>query len=198
MPDALSKSRLFNGGETDEQPGLESSPEVTADVTTDPANTPDESSRPDALAAAWSESEMRFRAIFENSGSGMALVDMQGHPVECNPALQNLLGYSEEELCGMAFTEFTHPDDRELDWGLYSELTAGKRDKYEIAKRFITKDGHLIWANLIVSLVKDRDGIPRYAVGMVQDVTERKRAEDELLRVSERLQLATTAATLGI
>src|ERR1044071_9375245 len=104
----------------------------------------------------------------------MALVDMNGHPVKCNPALEKLLGYSEEELSRMAFTEFTHEADRELDWGLYSELMAGKREKYEIEKRFITKDCMTIWASLVVSLVTDQKGAPRYAVGMVQDITDRK------------------------
>lgn len=147
---------------------------------------------------ALAESETRFRTTFENSGSGMALVDMQGHPVESNPALQKLLGYTAEELRSMAFTEFTHVDDRELDWGLYNELVAGKRDRYEIEKRFVTKDGRIVCGNLIVSLVRDTGGTPKYAVGMVQDITTRRRAEDELRRTSERLQLATRAAGIGI
>jgi len=126
------------------------------------------------------ESEARFRTTFEDSGSGIALVDMQGHPVKCNPALQKILGYSEAELVSMSFTEFTHVDDRELDWALYQELTAGKRDRYEIEKRFITKGGSAIWGSLVVSLVRDRDGIPKYAIGMVQDITERKQAEERI------------------
>ena len=131
------------------------------------------------------ENEERFRATFENAGVGMALVDMQGHPIKSNPALRQMLGYSEEELSRMAFTEFTHPEDRELDWGLYSELAAGKRDKYEIEKRYLKKGGGVVWGLLTVSLVKDRHGCPVYAVGMVQDITERKRAE-EALRQSEQ------------
>jgi len=126
------------------------------------------------------ESEQRFRTTFENAGVGMALVDMQGHPVKSNSALREMLGYSEEELSRMAFTEFTHPDDRDLDWGLYSELAAGKRDKYEIEKRYLKKGGGVVWGQLIVSLVKDRNGRPIYALGMVQDVTARKLGEEEL------------------
>src|SRR5579884_1528318 len=113
-----------------------------------------------------SDSETRFRAIFENSGSGMALVDMQGYPVECNPALLKMLGYTTEELCRMRFTDFTHPEDRDLDWNLYSELISGKRDRYEIEKRYIAKDGHTVWVNLVATLVADRKGSPKYAVGM--------------------------------
>jgi PAS domain S-box-containing protein len=143
---------------------------------------------------ALAESEARFRTTFENSGSGIALVDMQGQPVKSNPALQKLLGYTEEELSHMTFTEFTHVDDRELDWRLYNELVSGKRDKYEIEKRFIKKDGQVIWGNLVVSLVRDTEGVPKYAVGMVQDITERKRAEEKLL--NEQWLLETTVGSL--
>jgi PAS domain S-box-containing protein len=132
------------------------------------------------------ESEARFRATFENAGIGMALVDLEGHPLKSNPTLRQLLGYGEEELSRMAFTEFTHPADRELDWGLYSELAAGMRDRYEIEKRYIKKDGQVMWGLLTVSSVKGRHGRPAYAVGMVQDITERKRAEEELRESEER------------
>ena len=124
------------------------------------------------------ESEERFRATFENAGVGMALVDLQGHPIKSNPALRQMLGYSEEELSRMAFTEFTHPDDGELDGGLFGELAAGERDQYEIEKRYLKKDGSLVWGLLTASLVKDMDARPLYCVSMVQDITERKRAEE--------------------
>jgi PAS domain S-box-containing protein len=133
------------------------------------------------------ESEERFRTIFENAGLGMALVDWQGYPVKCNPALQKMLGFTENELSNMVFTEFTHPDDVDLDWRLYSELVTGKRDKYEIEKRYIKKDGQVMWGQLTVSQVKNKDGTPaKYMVGMVEDITERKRAEEQLRRSEER------------
>jgi PAS domain S-box-containing protein len=134
------------------------------------------------------ESEERFRAIFENAGLGAALVDRQGHPIKCNPALQKMLGFTEQELRSMAFTEFTHPDDIDLDWKLYSELVDGKRDKYEIEKRYFKKDGRVMWAQLTVSRVKNKDGVPaEYMVGMVEDITERKRAERELKAAHDQL-----------
>jgi len=134
------------------------------------------------------ESEERFRTTFENAGIGIALVDMQGRCIKCNPALRKMLGYSEEVLSRMAFTEYIHPDDRERDWGLYSDLAAGKRDKYEIEARYIKKDGQVMWGLLTVSLVKNMDGLPEYAVGMVEDITERKRAEEELQRSFHQLR----------
>ena len=131
------------------------------------------------------ESEERFRAMFERSGSGMALLDTDGRPLECNPALQAILGYSEKELCAMKFTEFTHPEDAASDWSLYQELLAGRRTAYELEKRYIMKDGRTIWGQLIVTLVRDEAGAAKYAVGMVQDITVRRKAEDAL-KESER------------
>jgi PAS domain S-box-containing protein len=136
--------------------------------------------------ALLSESEERFRATFENAGAGMALVDMQGHCLKSNPALRQMLGYNEEELGRLAFTEYTHPDDRALDWGLFGELTAGKLNRYEIEKRFLKKGGGLVWGLLTSSQVKDEHGRPLYGVGMVQDITERKRAEEALRESEER------------
>ncbi|MGO8786714.1 MAG: PAS domain S-box protein [Terriglobia bacterium] len=134
------------------------------------------------------DSEERFRTIFETAGVGMALVDLEGHPIKTNPTLRQMLGYSEEEFSRLAFTEFTHPDDRQLDWRLYSEVAAAKRDRYNIEKRYIRKGGGLVWGMLVVSLVKDRHGCPMYCVGMVEDISERKRAEVELQRSRDRLR----------
>ena len=138
--------------------------------------------------AARQESEERFRTIFENAGLGTSLVDRHGHPIKCNPSVQKMLGYTESELGNMAFTEFTHPDDIDLDWKLYSELVAGKRDKYEIEKRYIRKNGEFMWGQLTVSQAKNRDGTPgKYSVGVVEDISDRKRAELNLRVAHDQL-----------
>ena len=130
------------------------------------------------------ESETRFRAVFQDAAVGIALVDMQGHPVESNPALQKMLGYSAAELAGMRFTEYTYPADVQANWDIFEELVEGKRHQYQLDKRFCRKDGTVIWGHLSVSLVRNQHGLPLYAVGMVEDITERKQAE-EALDVSE-------------
>src|SRR4030065_2477577 len=97
------------------------------------------------------ESEERFRMMFERAGIGIALVDSTGHPQKSNPGLQNMLGYSADELAKMHFTEFVHPEDAEGDLNLFMELIAGKRDAYRREERLITKDGRVIWIDLTVN-----------------------------------------------
>jgi len=133
-----------------------------------------------AAEAARRASAARFQAIFDDAAIGIALVDTDGYPVETNAALRGLLGYDEAELRGMPFARFTHPDDVDADLARFAELVAGARDHYQLEKRYIRKDGAIIWGHLTVSLIRDDDGATRYAVGMVEDVTARKMAEEAL------------------
>jgi PAS domain S-box-containing protein len=143
-------------------------------------------------AAAWQDPN--FAAVFEHAAIGMAIVDMEGHPVRSNPALQRILGYSGEELAAMVFTDFTHPDDASADWELFEELFDGRRDHYQMQKRYFRKDGRLIWGELAVSLVRDEAGMPSYGIGMVTDITERKRAEEALMESEGRFRTILEAA----
>lgn len=126
------------------------------------------------------QSEARFRAIFEDTAAGIALVDLDACLLQTNPALQKMLGYSSAELEGSYVSELTHPDDVSEDLDRFEDLVTGRLDSYEIEKRYIRKDGSLLWARLNVSLVRDHEGNPYFVVGMVEDFTERKRAEQEL------------------
>jgi PAS domain S-box-containing protein len=140
-----------------------------------------------AEAAVW-ESESRFRAIFEEAAIGMVLVNLDGRAIVSNPALQQMLGYNGEELREMAFMDFTHPDDVSANLSLFRELVAGKRDYYQMEKRYIKKDGRIIWVRLTSSLVRGDSGEPRFSIGMVEDITERKKT-DELLKEKARAEL---------
>jgi len=134
------------------------------------------------------ESEERFRAIFERAAIGISLVDREGRYIETNPVFQTMLGYSKEELRGMAFIDITYSDDVKEDMALHNDLMTGRLDHFQIEKRYIRKDGHLIWARLTVSLIRDVGGETRYDIGMVEDITERKRAEEELRKHREHLK----------
>jgi PAS domain S-box-containing protein len=151
------------------------------------------------------DSEARFQSIFEGSAIGIALVGMDGHPQRCNAALLNMLGYSEAELQAMAFADFTHPDDVAIDIALFGELLRGARDQYHIEKRYIRKDGSVVWARLSVSALRDSTGAPACLIGMAEDVTaerlahaERERLLYDLHQSDERLKLALEASAMGI
>ncbi len=149
------------------------------------------------LSAAGGDDRALIAAVFENAAMGIALVDMDGHPVESNPALQRMLGYGAAELREMAFTEFTHPDDASADWDLFQELVAGARAHYPMHKRYIRKDGTTLWGRLIVTLIRSPDGAPRYAVGMVEDVSERRQVEERYRALVEQLPGIVYRAEFG-
>jgi len=136
---------------------------------------------------AKSETENRLRIIFDNAAIGIALVNSNGRPVESNPALQKMLGYSGEELRRMPFAEFTHPDDLAEDLILAQETFEGKRDYYQIEKRYIKKNGEIMWGNLTASVIRI-DGEMRFISGMVEDITDRKLAEAALRESEERFK----------
>jgi len=98
--------------------------------------------------------EARFRAIFTRASVGIALIDRNGHTIESNPALQRMLGYSSNELRGMAFYEFTHPGDIEPDATLFRDMLTGRREGYQIEKRYLRKSGEVMWGRLSVSLLR--------------------------------------------
>jgi two-component system cell cycle sensor histidine kinase/response regulator CckA len=133
------------------------------------------------------DSERRFRATFEQAGIGVAIVDSDGRPVEVNAALRVMLGYTAEELTGMSFVDFTHPEDRGTDWTLFRELFSGSRNRYSLEKRYIRKDHQQIWGRLTVSLVRDATGQPQYAVAMVEDITKQRQVEEQF-RQSQKME----------
>jgi len=138
-------------------------------------------------AAALRESEARFRAIFFDAAIGIVLTSLAGCPVEANPAIGRMLGYTRAELREMIFTAVTHPDDVSADWELFAALVAGRRDAYQMEKRYLHKDGHVVWGNLTVSLIRDASGTPQFTIGMVEDITARKSMEADLIEAQRRL-----------
>ena len=146
---------------------------------------------------ALGRSERQFRALFEEAAVGIALVDSTGRPFESNRKLQQILGYSAHELRGMLLTAFTDPEDARADWSLFSDLLNGKRDHYNIQKRYRRKDGTLVWGDLTVYIVRDDRGQPMFSIGMVQDITDRKRAEEALQKAQAELAHVGRVSTLG-
>jgi PAS domain S-box-containing protein len=128
------------------------------------------------------KSESKFRTIFERVAVGIALVSIDGQLVESNPALREMLRYGEEELRNKVFNEFIHTEDAAIDVDLDQELIEGKRDHYQIEKRFIRKDGGVVWCQLNVSLVRGGQEELPFTICMVEDITERKRLETQFFQ----------------
>jgi PAS domain S-box-containing protein len=147
--------------------------------------------------AALRSGESHFRAIFDEAGIGMAVVDMEGRAIRTNPALQRMLGYTGDELAAMVFSQFTHADDIAIEWELFGDLVAGERGQYQLEKRYFHRDGELVWGRLTTSLVRGAAGEPLFAIGMVENTTERKRAEARLEQSQGELLQAQKMEAVG-
>nr|BAL55373.1 signal transduction protein [uncultured Gammaproteobacteria bacterium] len=134
------------------------------------------------------DSEARFRVVFERAGIGMALLDKKGRVRESNLALAQMLGYPGHELHGKTLFDFTYPEDREISLEHFRELVEGKHAHYKLEKRFIRRDGELLWARKIVSGVYGVGGELQLAVAMIEDITESKRAEMALRESESRFR----------
>jgi PAS domain S-box-containing protein len=140
------------------------------------------------------ESRELFRNAFSESACGMAMVGADGRFLRVNSAFCELLGYTEEELVHSSFQEITHPDDIDDDVAMKQEVLNNVRDRYAIEKRYIRKDGNIVWTLVTVGQVSDEQGNVRYFVSQVQDITRRKEFEAALQARSEELAHKTIEA----
>jgi diguanylate cyclase (GGDEF)-like protein/PAS domain S-box-containing protein len=135
------------------------------------------------------KNQSRFRTIFDIASVGIVRISSEGRAVESNPAAQEMLGYSAEELCGLSFRDVIHRDHHEEQDGLHRQLVAGERRSYELEKRYIRKDGAEIWAHATTTLLPRAAGEEPSALVTMQDITERKLAEITVREHGERLAL---------
>jgi PAS domain S-box-containing protein len=126
------------------------------------------------------ESETRFRLTFDLAAIGLAHVSLDGRWLRINPMLCEMLGFSAEELKSARFQDLTHPDDLEADLGYLRQLLAGEMGVCTFDKRYVRKDGSILWAHLTVSVAPKGDGALDYFITVIEDVSARRRAEDEL------------------
>jgi diguanylate cyclase (GGDEF)-like protein/PAS domain S-box-containing protein len=131
-----------------------------------------------ALAA----SEARFRQTFELAASGIAHVDLGGRFIDVNRKLCQMLGYSEAELIGRSVKQISHPDDREASDEHREDMHNGAADSVQLEKRYVRKDGSVLWVNLTVALVRGTKGEPEHDIAVMEDITERKEREAALQR----------------
>jgi PAS domain S-box-containing protein len=131
------------------------------------------------------ESEKFYKSIFELSGVGIAEVSPDGMFLMINKPFCKITGYSEEELKEKSFEDITYPEDMDVDLNYVNDLLAGKINGYNMGKRYIRKDGAVIWVNLTVSLVRDNDKNPKYFVSVINDITDNKKNEIELKKQAQ-------------
>jgi PAS domain S-box-containing protein len=142
-------------------------------------------------------SEARFRALFEDAPIGVALVAQDGHVALSNPALQRLLGRDAGTLARQSFADFTHPEDVRADIAHYQALWAGDIDSYRLDKRYLRPDGSVVWGHLTVALMRERDGRVLGAVGMVEDIGERRRMQQALDEARDKATQMEKLSALG-
>jgi PAS domain S-box-containing protein len=147
------------------------------------------------------ESEERFRVTFEQAAVGVAHVGLDGRWLKVNQTLCNILGYTREELLSRTFQDITYLEDLESDLNYVQQLLAGEIENYCMEKRYVCKDGQLLWANLTVALVRQTDdvvdtnlasavssiGMPKYFISIVEDISDRKQGEQTLKKRSQEL-----------
>ncbi|MBK8973675.1 MAG: PAS domain S-box protein [Hahellaceae bacterium] len=125
-------------------------------------------------------SKSAYETAFELAAVGMAMVSPQGHWIRVNRCLCEIVGYTESELLKLAFQDITHPEDLDTDMHLVNQMLSGKIETYSLEKRYIHKNGSLIWILLTVALVWNQDGTPRHFISCVQNIMARKKAQDDL------------------
>jgi PAS domain S-box-containing protein len=147
--------------------------------------------------AKLARSEERWRSVFENSAIGVALTDLNGQFIAVNPVYQKMLGYTEEELGRRSFLDITVDADRDLNSVLIEELLEGKRRQFQIEKRYRRKNGGTVWVRNSVSVVPGTEQLPGFLIGLSEDVTDRRLAEEALNETRSELAHMARVTTLS-
>ena len=142
------------------------------------------------------ESEEKFRYLFDHSAVGKSLTLLTGR-TEYNSTMCQMLGFTAEELEGKKWQEITHPDDVESSEREMSEVLSGSKESIQFSKRYIRKDGSIMWADVFSTMRRAADGTPMYFMTSIIDITERKKTQEALKQSEERFQLLFNKAPLG-
>ena len=148
--------------------------------------------------AALRESEDQFRAIFELASVGIAQADIRtGQWLRVNQKMCAITGYSADELLRLHISHVTHPDDRQSDWAAFQRVVRGEQPDYRMEKRYIRKDGSLIWVNVNMTVIRDAAGQPARTVAAIEDITVRKQAQAALEKAHQELIDASRQAGMA-
>src|SRR5690606_20691194 len=140
-------------------------------------------------------SEARFRAVFENAAIGVMLTDLDGRILEANPALGKMLGYEPAELRDLEQNMLVHPEDRIATHQLTQALKENQQPFVKQQKRYLRRDGSVVWGSLTASLIRDDQGQPRFLLRLIEDVTELRAAQEALSQAYHELEQRVEART---
>jgi two-component system cell cycle sensor histidine kinase/response regulator CckA len=132
------------------------------------------------------QSDKFFRTVFEAAPLGIAIADPDGYFIEINRAFHRLLGYDPQEVRELTFADITHPDDRQETVRLSLQARNGALNAYEVEKRYLKKNGDFLWAVVRATAIRDEQGKLQYWIGIIEDVTERKKAKEALEESEKR------------
>ena len=139
-----------------------------------------------------------FKEFFEQAGVGMTCLSLSGMLVDVNQKFCDMLGYRRDELIDRPIKDIIHPDDRGVGAEFRAEVAQGEVEAVSSEKRFIRRDGSLIWVNHATSLARDQNGKPSHLITVTEDISERKQAEDALRASEETLRATFRQAGVGI
>jgi PAS domain S-box-containing protein len=150
------------------------------------------------VEAALRSSEERLQALINQSPIGIVIGDLAGNILETNPAYEKMLGYTAEELKGKFFAELTYPDDVQAQLHYMAKTRAGENNPFEMDKRYICKDGRIIWSHFVGVPFLDDKGHVTMGLALINDITERKLSQDALYESEERFRALTENSLAGI
>jgi PAS domain S-box-containing protein len=135
------------------------------------------------------EREEQFVAMFQLASIGMAQADVRtGQWLRVNDKLCEITGYSADEMLKLRLSEITHPEDRKRDWDAFQRVVRKETPDYRLEKRYLRKDGTSVWVNVNMTVIRDADGLPSRTMATIEDITERKRAEEKLRQLSRAVE----------
>jgi PAS domain S-box-containing protein len=143
------------------------------------------------------DSENKFRQTFDLSPVGIVMVGLDKRFLRCNGAFSQSLGYLPEELVGKTFTDVTYPEDIRIGIDEMMAMIKGEIAISHVQKRYVRKDGQIVWGEVLISLIRDNKGHPQYFLTIVQDITERKLAEEALLENEDKFKYIFDHSLVG-
>ncbi len=132
------------------------------------------------IEKALRESEQQFRAAFDQAAVGIAHVGINGQWLLVNQKLCNIVGYTFQELYLLTFQDITHPNDLDIDLNYVNQVLSGEISNYSLEKRYLRKNGSIVWVNITVSLMREPSGEPKYFISVVEDISDRKQSNEQI------------------